>query len=396
MSPTGGGESPKPKRKRTDILFGNYAVPTHNKFSLLAEKMDICSNIAPVPIPTPSTSSVPKMPVTKNTRVPPITVSGKTRKEITDWCTSHDIKQYRLKMTSIGINLFCDNVEDFKKIKGQMKETKFTYFTHALTEERELRVILKGLFVMNEEELKNELKLASINPTSIRQLNPKKAKYTDQAHYILSFPMGSIKMSTLKQCRYLCHLVVEWDFYQPRKYGPTRCHNCNLFGHGKRQCSMQTKCPVCAENHTLDECPLVDDEGNLKEGRSFKCPNCNGAHPATHEKCPKLIEYLQIQERLAMKNSSKNRSRQFVLNPQDFQELPKPRQNAFVNAKVPPQQPWVTRGNTEDTSGLMSVDELIQLSQELVVALRHCRSREDQFNTIVKLAAKFVGNYGSP
>lgn len=418
MSPSQGSKfSPEDKgvkRRRTDVLFD---IPTRNSYKILESVMDTdldCvedvaeketaksgkTTTASASIAaTVNTSKPTPSSNTNKTRIPPITVMGRTRQEVVDWCTSHDIKKYRLKMTSTGINLFCDTIDDFKTAKKLMKENEYAYYTHALPEEREFRVILKGLFDMEAKELLDALKEAKITPTTVRQLNPKRVKYDGQAHYILSFPIGSTKMSILKQCKYLCHLVVEWDFYQPRKYGPTRCHNCNRFGHGKSQCSMQSRCPVCAGSHTLEACPNVSEDGRLKDGCKFKCPNCSEEHPSTFEQCPKLIEYLQIQERIAAKNSTKNSAkplpRQNVLNPRDFPPLPQQRPFPTGTQRSSPSTPWHPQASDTSTD-LMSVDELLQLSQELIISLRSCRTRQDQFNAVARLALKFVGNHGSP
>jgi hypothetical protein len=387
-------------------------VPTKNGYAPLQSLVDTDIDAQDKTVQMDTETSTPTDNVSlpnnskKNSRVPPITVSGKSRAELLEWCKGHDIKNYRLKMTSIGINLFCNNIDDFKKLKGVMKEEKFDHFTHALASEREFRVILKGLFVMEKELLLNELKEAGITPCSIRQLTPRKLKCEDQAHYVLAFPVGTVKLSTLRQCRYLCHVVVQWDYYQPRRFGPTRCHNCNLFGHGKSQCSMKPKCPICAKDHTLETCPNVDDEGNLKEGFKFCCPNCGGEHPATYERCPKLTEYLHIQKRLATRNSARNstkKPRQFVMRQDDFQELPKIHRNVLTNSiptiKTARTQNAERFGNippNAEPSDLMSFDEMMQLAKELAIALRQCQSREDQFAAITAVAYKFYGNYGYP
>lgn len=412
MSPTGGGLPPEPppkRSRRSDALYGNtLPVTTSNQFAALEtlieeDDMDIefsgeNSSLKPKPKPGLLTEAS-----TKNTRVPPITVTGKSRSQLLEICNAVKLKSYRLKLTSTGINLCCSSIEDFKNMKALLKEKNANYFTHALAEEKEYRVILKGLFLMEQEEIIGALAEVGLKPKSIRAITPRKRKYTDQAHYVLAFSLGSIKMSTLKQCKYIAHCSVEWDFYSPRKFGPTRCHNCNMFGHGKRQCQMKTKCPVCADNHLLDMCPSIDDSGNLLQGCKFKCPNCSGEHPATFEKCPKLIEYLQIQERLAAKNSksAKTVPRQFVPKPEDFPTM-KTRFGQQPTSSVG-NPSWVkaTPGMNTSTDPiqndiLMSPSEIIQLTQELISSLRGCKSRGDQFNIVVNMALKFLGGHGQP
>lgn len=214
--PGGSNDGTTPlKKRKSDVLYQNsYAVTAENRFNALAsqnlsEEMEQDEEEA---ISSPQSSATTS---TKKLRIPPISVKGKTRKELIDWCTSHDMKKYRMKMTSTAIDLYCDNVEDFKKSKLLLKEKDFSYHTHALAEEREFRVILKGLFDMSTDEITEELAEMKIKPTTIRKLTPRNPRYQDQVHYVLSFPIGTMKMSLLKQCRYISHLVVTWEFYQP-------------------------------------------------------------------------------------------------------------------------------------------------------------------------------------
>lgn len=405
MSPAGGQEyppEPKRKRKKSDILYvGLPPISTSNTYSPLAQVTDNDDMDAEESATIAPNASPSRQKALKKERIPPITVAGKNRSQIVELCKTCEVKNYRLKMTSTGINLFCSTVDEFKKMKIILKNDNTQYYTHALIEERELRVILKGLFTMTEQEIRDSLKEVGVHPKSVRQLNPKKRKFTDQAHYVLSFPLGIIKLSTLKQIRFVAHCSVDWDFYSPRKFGPTRCHNCNMFGHGISQCQMQTKCPVCAEGHKIDECPNVDDNGNLKDGCKLKCSNCKGEHAVTHENCPKLIEYLQIQERIAAKNSGKTKPRQFVPTQKDFPSLTRnqpyqtqhiPIGNAWTNG---PQQTFLGQ-NSLHSPELMTPTEIIQLTQELMISLRNCKSREDQFNVVVSMAVKYLGKYGQP
>ena len=55
---------------------------------------------------------------------------------------------------------------------------------------------------------------------------------------------------------------------------PRRCFKCQQFGHGARTCrATENVCPLCSgTGHKQDDCPNKE---------SVKCPNCDGAHPAT-------------------------------------------------------------------------------------------------------------------
>ena len=61
-----------------------------------------------------------------------------------------------------------------------------------------------------------------------------------------------------------------------------RCFKCQQFGHGARTCrATENVCPLCSgTGHKQDDCPNKE---------SVKCPNCDGAHPATSKECPVFI-----------------------------------------------------------------------------------------------------------
>lgn len=402
------------KRKKTFVLFDfSPNVPVQNQYDLLRnntsdEITEKENGVEPMNT-TPHTPTINVVPTnthiqnnTNKAHVPPITVTGMTSKQLIDTCNSINLKNFRLKLTSKGINVICNNVADFKVAKAYFAEQKTQFFTHDLKEEKEFRVIIKGLLKTDIEELRAALKDKGIEPNTIRELTPKKLKFNDQTHYVLSFPLGATKINVLKQCKYLCSLVIEWDLYIPRKYGPTRCHNCQIFGHGSRQCSMQTKCPACAGPHKIEDCTAVDENGCILEGKKLKCANCGGEHPATYENCPKLIEYLQIQERIAAKNTAKfshTKANAPPFNTREFPQLPQ-RTRAFRPAPPPTYNAW-SHANTNTpkrngSSDLFSTQELLQLTQELVVSLRNCKTRFDQLNVITELAFRFVGQDGSP
>ena len=62
---------------------------------------------------------------------------------------------------------------------------------------------------------------------------------------------------------------------------PRRCYKCQQFGHGARTCrATEDVCPLCSGTHKQDDCPNKE---------SPKCPNCDGAHPATSRECPAFL-----------------------------------------------------------------------------------------------------------
>lgn len=67
---------------------------------------------------------------------------------------------------------------------------------------------------------------------------------------------------------------------QPYIPHPTRCMNCNKFGHSKNSCKDTKRCPSCATSHNAeDNCP-----------GPIRCINCNGSHTADSHTCPAFLK----------------------------------------------------------------------------------------------------------
>ena len=85
---------------------------------------------------------------------------------------------------------------------------------------------------------------------------------------------------------------VDVDFYPYKlreyRFSPTRCFNCQSFGHISDRCGLKLKgkikCAKCSGDHDSKNCSADD----------FKCPNCGGAHAAFMRQLPKYNEAQQI------------------------------------------------------------------------------------------------------
>ena len=62
--------------------------------------------------------------------------------------------------------------------------------------------------------------------------------------------------------------------YQSKKLTPTRCYNCQAFGHIASLCKTEKRCEYCSESHTgyCTEVYICVDCGNLNHANSTSCP----------------------------------------------------------------------------------------------------------------------------
>lgn len=399
-------DKPPKKRKMFHVLHQSNMqktfqpnIPTSNRFTPLA-------TIDPMDVDTHPTSSAnthtsrPQLPKSQS-RVPPITIANHTKAQVIELCTTAKITGYHVKHISNGMNLYCKTSGDFVLMRDALKASDKLFYTHDIAADKEYKVVLKGLLDADEADLKDELAKHQIAPKSIRQIVPRNQKFPGQVLYVLSYPYNTMKMSTLRERQHLCMVSVEWDHYVTKKIGPTRCHRCQRYGHGSRNCGMTTRCAVCAEAHSIEDCPMVDDEGRLKEACAPKCANCSAAHVATFTECPKFIEYQQIQKTLNQKNVSRNRPRQQAQSgtsaAQHNQSLPRSRPNyeqIRQHTPVTGQMSYsaAVAGNSSwsQNPNLLPNDTLIQVTLELIPMLRNCRTVEDQLRAVLTIASKFA------
>ena len=88
-------------------------------------------------------------------------------------------------------------------------------------------------------------------------------------------------------------IYLGWRRYRVSLYipEPIRCYNCQAYGHKSNNCRSRVKCPICAKNHSYEDCPSKDK--NRENQRAF-CPNCHANHPASYKGCKKYHEAKQI------------------------------------------------------------------------------------------------------
>ena len=82
---------------------------------------------------------------------------------------------------------------------------------------------------------------------------------------------------------------------------PTRCFNCQRYGHKAKECSAKTTCPICAGRHSYEDCTVKDSYRH--EGKAV-CPNCRGPHPASYKGCVKYQHAKEVVEIKTRKNIS--------------------------------------------------------------------------------------------
>lgn len=342
----------------------------------------------------------------KKVRIPPITLRKTSRTEVSQLCDGLKITKYSIKpIDNNSVNIYLTSVDDFKSMRKYVAETQVPAFTHNLQSELSFRVVLKGLYLMNPKDLKEELSRQHIVPDDITIIPLKKRRYDDQAMYLLYFKKGTTNINELRKCQFLLYMRIDWELYSPRSNGPVRCRRCQGWGHGCKNCWLPVSCMYCAGDHTTNECKEIVNGVPVQNDFVPRCANCSSEHPANYEKCDVLLKHMERQASLALKNSrlmkARNQSNQQKVNNVINPVTPTvQRQYSFRPNSARPSYAQVTksagRTSTDSESQLMTVNELLSLTKELISSLKNCRTREQQFDVMAALAIKYVYGNGCP
>lgn len=326
--------------------------------------------------------NTPENPIEK--KPPPITVPDMTATNIKAHIHSSGITNYTLRNKSIGVSIYTDTIENYKKIMTTLNNTQTGYFSHPTRDQQYQKFLLSGLCKTNKEELTLELAALNIKPVNIVEITPKRSRYSDDVLYILYFNKGQYKLEDLEKVRAVDHQIVHWSKYYARKNGPTQCRNCQMFGHGTSHCYRPSKCMKCGGQHHTSKCP--DETGAIK-----KCANCSLNHEANAKECKVRTEYIQIKERSIQKYSKKHDK------PKRYTEyIPAPTRPPLLDG-------WanIVKGSTvpKETQNeripinaeeLFSTETMFTMLIDMIEALKNCKTKNEQIMAVSKVAVKYV------
>lgn len=197
----------------------------------------------------------PPLPPTKKVRVPTITtkwplnlVSGELLRA--------DIKphQYTIKLTAIGTVVKLTNIIDYNKFESHCTVRKVPHFTHALDDQKPVRIVLRGLPDTPTDEIISALNKKDIQPFDIKKLSIKNIRYDDHSNYLLYFHKCSVTIQQLRNVKSIFSVIIHWNYYDSKRHGPTQCRRCQIWGHGSSNCHLQPAFVKCAGAHETGKC----------------------------------------------------------------------------------------------------------------------------------------------
>lgn len=233
-----------------------------------------------------------------------------------------------IRMCTDGYKLMVPAMNHYKAVEALLQQKNIEYFSHDIEANKPLKVVLRGLPDMKNDELSEELKANGLKPVQIHKMNRHDVtrKYRDQL-YLVHIERNTTCLKDLQNVRALFHIVVKWERYKPVHRDVTQCSNCLMFGHGTKNCHMVSRCIKCGKTHVPGACVLLDEADPV-------CANCGADHEATNKNCPKRAEFIAIRKRASTQNQPGHKKPP-VVNVLNFPAIPKPRPIPLLPPLVP-------------------------------------------------------------
>lgn len=310
---------------------------------------------------------------------------------------------------SIGVKITVkQNI--YEKIKKCLSDNMVEHFSHDVNPDRYETFIISGITRTSTDEVKMELQNLKLKPVEVREINPRTKRFDAEGVYSMSFKYGSATLTKLQQTK-IFNTIPKWRLFVKSKNRITPCWNCQMYGHGQRNCSVKPKCSKCGESHQLVDCKSDSD----------KCANCQGNHPSTHPDCAKRKNFIEMRNKLSSQSNHKSKSkpappprldaRNFpqlnrkLDSPIIFPELPSstakggtmgnfslrfPTRMTFNNVVKEGNQ----KGQQASSKELFKPEEIKVVLEAVFNGLNKCQTREDQLSLMFELAAHYI--YGQP
>ncbi|XP_058817775.1 uncharacterized protein LOC131681085 [Topomyia yanbarensis] len=139
----------------------------------------------------------------------------------------------QFKLTRIGIKVMLQTMDEY------LNQHKAQFFTDDMPSEKPFKAVVRGLPVMQPEDIKSELEERyKLQPLAVYVIARKKKEnyeYRD-CLYLVHFRKGTVTLGALKAAKFIGNVVVSWEPHRGIYKDVTQCMRCLHFGHGTRNC----------------------------------------------------------------------------------------------------------------------------------------------------------------
>lgn len=337
----------------------------------------------------------------KRSKVPPMTVTEGRIYDLIDHvkknlpASVYENQNVKYKLTSNGIRVIINSVENFKIVRDMFIKTKVKFYSHPLDEERTVKFVVHGLDDSTDMvALKQNLSEQGITPISITKLKIRQKKFDEQAIFLLHFYRHqNMTLEKLRTIRAIECLIVRFERYMFHRNGITQCSNCLRFSHGAKNCHLPPRCIRCGENHASANCEKKIDpkDPSSKIPKSqVKCANCQRNHTANYEKCTTRLEYVANTRKSppTKPRTAPPMNANIIQDMRSSHRAPRSSSNfinhqSFANVLKP-------------TGDLYSPADCYKIFKSFLNEISKCKSKTEQVDTIVRLTLEFINRDDSP
>ena len=328
-------------------------IPTSNRFDALTEE-DSNFSTSDDEAEMQQNRSTNLQPPTKKEKISPIVVtnsalSSETKAKI----HLNIIKNHvgtTLNFTNSAITIFPKTKKDFESLTSLLTKWNISYHTYATPGQKIKKFVLKGLPLLDEEDISKDIKNFGPIPIQVKRMTAGPKSNADRPLYFVSFE-PTIDTKQIRDIKYICAVKIRWENYKNPKQ-ITQCYRSQWFHHGTSHCHRHPRCVKCIKNHLTKDCDKTETE-------KPQCTNCHKDHPANSRECEIYKQELEkIQLRRRSRTTQHRTDHQILPSPQAEKQRRTPaaytNQQPRKRGKYNPTRIWTTastiRLNTSETT----------------------------------------------
>jgi hypothetical protein len=380
--------SPKRKKERKETTAN---IPTSNSFGLLdnLDDIDMEENNNNNQSEKPQNSRNFRPLLKQFIRVKPIIVFKTTNEALQRLLKDLGVKCCFAKLGKDSYKIQPNNAEEKKLISGKLLTAKLECHTYTETSDRKAMYVLKGLDLMETEEVETILKEEKIAINKVTMLS----KNENYPLYLVSFEKGPITLKYLRDNHQIVNYTrVVWDKLNERERRPTQCKRCQAWGHAASNCTRQYRCMKCTEAHGPGECRRTKEN---KDNSPPACVNCGKkGHLSSSYECESFIRYKVKIER---RRPTREAPRQFISTIAPWAQQ---QQRSSFPALETSSQPLFTSNNVNrqkvsqkfdhtspfeeiealkaELNSIPGIDQAILILKKLITDLKTCKNPTEQ------------------
>ncbi|KAA5635062.1 hypothetical protein F3G63_34165 [Pseudomonas aeruginosa] len=245
---------------------------------VVTPESDSARRVTPPPRPKPA-------PAPKAAAPPPLILQEKTAwNRVSQALQANKINYTHARNVAHGIQIKVATPGDHRALSAYLRKENIGFHTYALQEDRELRVVIRGVpKELDIDYIKEDLTAQSLPLVSVHRMHSGRGKqpYNMILVALEPTPEAKKKIACLTTICGLSGISIE----APHKRGtPGQCYRCQLYGHSARNCHARPRCVKCLGDHATIDC--VRDRETATEPPS--CVLClKQGHPANYRGCPR-------------------------------------------------------------------------------------------------------------